>query len=418
MKVFGIIVVLALAGSVFAQPKLLVEDVGEAFDGKHVEFRGVAAGEFDPRIWEKNAPHFVPDVRAPLLEPRPGNFRNIYAPSIVPHGGGWRIFYGGWDGVASGNDRIYAADVDRDFLRITDRRTVIEHGVFQHVCNVSVVAAAGGRGRGLAMACTAYPDAKGLNKTVTFFSEDGEKWNTAAARQEDFISMTGYAPFAAADINGMNVLLREGDAFRLYFNNFQDGNKTFRASSGDGRGFTFDGVVLQPSALVNDVKKLKTAAGDDWFLMALHMNTDRLFYSLSRDGMKFPEAKTLATSGGDADKFIVSIGWIVADGRVLGFLYGAGSEPSLDRNRIFARWLQKKVTIDAPGVAEARALGPDRQILPLTAAVTAAIELRDEGGNLMATSAPVELKPGRAYALKLPQTPAIPSAAEREATPR
>jgi hypothetical protein len=416
MKPYALILLLLLATHAFADPRgLIVTDVGEAHDAGHVEIRGVAAGKLEPKLWKTAAPHLVPDIRSPLLEPRDGKFRNIYAPSIIQTKTGWRIYYGGWDGTPTGNDRIYAADVDADFLNLTNRRTVIEHGVFQHVCNVSVAPA----GRGLAMACTAYPDAKGLNKPVTFFSADGETWNTTAGRHDDFISMTGYDFFAGADINGMNVLLREGDAYRLYFNNFRDDSKTFRASSDDGRRFKSDGVVLQPSALVNEVKKLKAADGADWYFMALHMNTDRLFYSLSRDGMKFPEAKMLLTHIGDADRFIVAVGGVVAsDGRLLGFLYGAGSEPTLDRNRIFARWHQKKVTVANVSTAgQPTALGPDRQLLPLTSAVTGTIELHDEGGAVMAISEPVELKPGRAYQLRLAQTPPSPSAAGRATTP-
>jgi hypothetical protein len=237
------------------------------------------------------------------------------------------------------------------------------------------------------------------------------------------MALGGYDFFAAADINGTNVLLREGegDAYRLYFNNLRDGNKTFRASSVDGRRFTLDGVVLQPSALVNDVKKFHGADGAEWYLMALHMNTDRLFYTLSRDGMQFPEAKTLATSMGDAERYIVSVGWVVADNRLLGFLYGAGSKPTLDHNRIFARWLQKKVAINAPtATGDPTALGPDRQLLPLASAVTTAIELRDEAGGVMATSEPVELKPGRAYQVQpaREKTPPNPTAVERAATTR
>ena len=416
MKICALIVLLATQA--FAQTRgLIARDVGEGYDAAHVEFRGVAAGAFDPHLWENAAPQFVLDARSPWLEPREGNFRNIYAPSVVQTKTGWRVYYGGWDGVVTGNDRIYAADVDPDFLNVTHRRTVIEHGVFRHVCNVSVTPC----DRGLAMACTAYPDAKGLNKPVTFFSPDGDQWHAPAARAEDLISMTGYAAFPAADINGMNVLLRDGDGYRLYFNNFQDGNKTFRASSADGKRFAFDGIVLQPSALVNDVKKFKDADGDSWYLMALHMNTNRLFYTLSRDGLRFPEAKALASSIGDEDRFIVSVGWVVADDRPLGFLYGAGSAGTLDHNRIFARWLQKKVTIDAPSAGERKALGPDRQLLPLAAAVTASIELRDEAGNVTATAEPIELRPGRAYQVQpavQAKTQATPSAPARAATSR
>jgi hypothetical protein len=365
--------------------------------------------------------HFIPTVRSPLRAPRDaGTFRNIYAPSIVRADDGWHVYYGGWDGERTGNDRIYRVDADRDFLAFTDRRTVIEHGDFQHVCNVSVTHAA--RGRGFAMACTAYPATDGLNKPVTFFSDDdrGEKWNADAARREHLVTIDGYDGFAAADINGMNVLLAEDGKYRLYFNNFRDAGKTFRASSDDARRFRFDGVVHEPSALVNDVKRIGVTGGGTWYLMALHHNGPSLYYAMSRDGMRFGEMKTLATHGGDADRHIVAVGWVVDGGRVLGFLYGAGDAPSLDRNRIFARWLQKKVRLG--DAAEARSLGPDRQLIPLASAATAAVALHDEAGALIATSDPVELKPGRAYRLDPPPAPAetrpMPSAAGREATPR
>jgi hypothetical protein len=422
---FSPLILLMLTAATFAQPPALtVTDVGEAYDANHVEFRGVAAGEFEPRHWESRPPSFVPDIRSPLLEPRDsGRFRNIYAPSVIKSGDAWHVYYGGWDGEKSGNDRIYRVDVDPHFLAFTNRRTVIEHGDFHHVCNVNVVPAA--RGRGLAMACTAYPAAEGLNKSVTFFSDDGEKWNAAAARRHDLITMSGYEKFAAADINGMNVLLTEDGKYRLYFSNFRDSGKTFRASSDDGRQFQFDGVVHEPSAIVNDVKRFDLAGGEKRYLMALHRNGPSLYFAMSRDGTRFSAMKTLASYGGEADRHIVAIGWVVEDGRLLGFLYGAGAASSLDRNRIFARWLQRKVIINDHGkpAGDAKSLGPDRQLIPLAAAVTATVGLHDEAGEFIAASNPVELKPGRAYrverpAARQPRTQSTPSAAGREATPR
>jgi hypothetical protein len=282
---------------------------------------------------------------------------------------------------------------------------------------VSVTPAA--NGRGFAMACTAYPAADGLNKPVTFFSDEvgGDKWTADAARREHLVTIDGYDGFAAADINGMNVLLAEAGKYRLYFNNFRDGGQTFRASSDDGRTFRFDGVVHARSAVVNDVKRFDVAAGGTWYLMGLHHNGPTLHYALSRDGTRFGEMKTLATHRGADDRHIVAIGWVVDGERLHGFVYGAGAEPTLDRNRIFARWLQNKVTVSGSDAQSAKSLGPDRQLLPLASAVTGPIAMHDEGGVLIATSDPVELKPGRAYRLEA-RTPANPSAVGREATPR
>jgi len=422
MKLAAFLVLLAsLASTAAAQPpKLVVTDVGVAYDAKHVEFRGVAGGAFDPRHWKDGPPHFVPDVRSPLLAPGDGagRFRNIYAPSVVRVGDGWHVYYGGWDGERTGNDRIYRIEADREFITLANRRTVIEHGDFQHVCNVSVTPAIGGPG--FTMACTAYPAADGLNKPVTFFSDDdsGAKWNAAAAGREHLIAMHGYDRFAAADINGMNVLLAEEGKYRLYFNNFRDTGKTFRASSDDGRRFRFDGVVHEPSAIVNDVKRFDVTGGGAWYLMALHHNGPSLYFALGRDGTRFGEMKTLATHGGNADRHIVSVGWVVDSGGVVGFLYGAGDVPTLDRNRIFARWLQQKVVVGDAATCAAQSLGPDRQLLPLVSAVSTTVTVHDECGALIATSDPVELKPGRAYRLEPSQTRSTPSEAEREATPR
>ena len=399
-----------------APPKLTVEDAGAAFDEAHVEFRGVAAGVFAPRAWEEGALHLVPDIRSPLIEPREGKFRNIYAPSVVRHGDGWRIYYGGWDGAPSGNDRIYSVDADADFLQFTDRRTVIEHGAFQHVCNVNVIPVEDDGRRTFAMACTAYPTSNGTNKPVTFFSEDaaGAAWSAAAATAEHLITIAGYEKFADADINGMNVLLREEGKYRLFFNNFRDFGRTYRASGDDGRRFRFDGVAMERSRIVNDVKKLRH--GDDaWYLMGLHANGPELYYAVSRDGMKFPEPRKLLTHQGEADRFIVAIG-LVCDGdqekpgrRMLGLLYGAGAAPSLDQNRIFASWLQKKLVFDRGDEANVRALGPDRQLIALAEKVVTRVTcLAEDGRTVMAASEPVELTPGRAYRLDLPAAAPAP----------
>jgi len=103
-----------------------------------VEIQGVAAGAFNPELWEKSQLHWVSDVRMPLLAPRMGGaFRNIYAPSAIEEGSGWRLFYSAWDGSDSGCDLIYSATTP-DFIDFYDRHTVIDNGEVIHVSNVNV----------------------------------------------------------------------------------------------------------------------------------------------------------------------------------------------------------------------------------------------------------------------------------------
>ena len=331
-----------------------------------VEIHGVGAGDFNPHLWQKGDLNFVRDVRSPLIEPRKsGVFRNIYAPSAVQTEDGWRLFYGAWDGVPTGNDRIYSVTT-RDFIDFDDRRIEIEHGEFVHCCNVSAIRLPTGEYR---LICTVYPDSRDQNKPALFTSPDGKAWNGCQspypARKADIISIERYPPYPDADINGMNVLLYEDGHYRLYFNNFHDFGRVYRATSEDGKHFRFEGSVLEMGSVVNDVKKLQVGE-KAYYLMGLHMNTQKLWYSLSQDGIHFNPARELAANLGDKDRYIVAVGWVVKDQRVLGFLYGAGEVPGLDRNRIFARWLQKKVVFiaeDGTRCEPTAALGPDRQII-------------------------------------------------------
>jgi hypothetical protein len=404
MKTIAILIVCFASAALAEVPRFAMKDVGASSDPKSVEVRGVAAGAFDPAIWEAGTLHLLPDSHKPVLEPRPGKFRNIYAPSIVQVGEKWRIYYGGWDGVPTGNDRIYLTET-ADFFTFSDRRTVIEHGKFQHVCNVNVVPT----DHGFAMVCTAFPDAHRRNKPATFFSEDGVRFNGAdgafAASREQIIAVEGYPNYANADINGLNVLLHETGIYRLYFANFHDFGKIYRASSADGKRFEFDGKVLDGALAINDVKKFRVGE-NNWYLMGLHMNGDRMYYSVSRDGMKFPEARMLAMHETDADRFIVAVGFVTSGeqdepGRkVMGVMYGAGAMASLNQNRIFARWLQKRIVFTAgerklePGAA----LGPDRQVLGLTEDAVGTVEVfADDGKTLVGRGDNVTLKPGRAY---------------------
>src|SRR5204863_1246601 len=79
----GIVVLLGcfLFASFRAQAAVIeLTDVGPASVAKCVEIRGVGAGPFDPKLWESGTLNLVPDERSPLLSPKVGPFRNIYAP--------------------------------------------------------------------------------------------------------------------------------------------------------------------------------------------------------------------------------------------------------------------------------------------------------------------------------------------------
>lgn len=411
-RVAAAVLALLFTTLVHAEPRrVTVREVPGTAPADAIEIRGVGAGPFDPAIWEAGNLHLLPDLRSPLLEPREGKFRNIYAPSVVQTKTGWDVYYGAWDGVATGNDRIYRTPTT-DFLTFGDRSTIIEHGVFHHVCNVSADRLPDGS---LAMLCTTYPDEDGLNKPAFFSSPDGQRWNGSpaphGATRSDVVTVDGYAGYIAADVNGMNVLLHEDGKHRMYFCNFRDGGKVFRASSADGKRYAFEGVALQSEgALVNDVKKFRVGRDEAWYLMGLHMNADRLWYALSRDGKSFGPKRVLCTRLGEADAHIVSIGFVVAgegevsQRRVLGFLYGAGAKTSLDANRIFARWLQKRIVITAGDdlFEPSSAIGPDRQIVKLPRAVDVPIEVYAEDGvTLVGRGERATFEPGKTYELAI-----------------
>ena len=138
--------------------------------------------------------------------------------------------------------------------------------------------------------------------------------------------------------------------------------------------------------------------------MGLHKNTDTLWYSLSNDGLKFQEQKTLFTHLNDQDRYIVALGFVVKGSHVLGVVYGAGAVSSLDRNRLFARWLQKRVMItgnDGVRHAAGGSLGPDRQWLKAVGPIKGVMRVLDEDGVTLLGTKEVTLTPGSVYRLQL-----------------
>jgi hypothetical protein len=403
------LVALALLESALAAPALDVTITTNAAPAGFVEVAGVEAGEFNPQIWQAGTLNFVPDLRSPLLAPGSGKFRNIYAPSAVQTPGGYRLFYGAWDGVPTGNDRIYSATTDARFQGFVNRHPVILPGSYTHVCNVNAVGFEDGS---FALDATVYPVGN-LNKPAFFKSDaTGTNWNglsgepyTVQAR--DIVEIGGYA-YTNADINGLNVMLRESGVYRLYFGDFKNPGGTFRATSTDGRHYSYDAKVLNGPGFVNDVKKFRVG-GTSYYVMGLHENGTRLWQTVSSNGVAFPAARMLLTNLETADAYIVALGWVVrgqqeSPGRkLLGVLYGAGPVSALNQNSIYVRWLQKMVVFVAgdgtryPGTS---ALGPDRQFLALPSAgpVSGRFEVyAEDGATLLGTSVTQTVSSGQSY---------------------
>jgi hypothetical protein len=377
-----------------------------------VEVAGVEAREFNPLIWQAGTLNFVPDQRFPLLAPLYGKFRNIYAPSAVETPGGYRLFYGAWDGVPSGNDRIYSATTDTQFQGFFNRHMIISPGRWAHVCNVNALRLDTGS---FTLFAIVYP-VQDLNKPAFFWSDaTGTNWNglgpePCTVHKRDLIEMEGYA-YTNADINGMNVMLRESGVYRLYFGDFHNPSGTFRATSEDGHHYTFDAKAFAGPGFVNDVKKFRVGEAD-YYLMGLHENGARLWQTVSTNGAAFPASQMLLTNLDAADAYIVALGWVVrgsqeSPGRkLLGVLYGAGPVRSLDHNSIYARWLQKRVVFvakDGTRLPGTKALGPDRQLLALPDAgpVTGRFEVYAEDGvTLLGTSATQTASRGQSFRLQ------------------
>jgi len=307
--------------------------------------------------------------------------------------------------VPSGNDRVYSVTTP-DLVDFDQHELVIDHGVFIHVNNVNVERLANGKYH---MVCTVYPDRNDTNKPAYYESDNGTVWNGAAepyaAEMKDILPIQGYSPFDQGDFNGANVLLWNGSKWLLYFNNWNDPGKLYWAEGISPRSVKLGGISLNTDHAVNDAKLFKTG-GKDWYLMGLHKNTDTTWYSLSNDGMKFGEQKTLFSHLGEQDRYIVAVGFVVKGSRVLGVIYGAGAVPTLDRNRLFARWLQRKIVItDKDGVRHTAegALGPGRQWLklPSSGVLSGVMQVMGEDGVTPLGNTEVKLAAGKVYRLEL-----------------
>jgi hypothetical protein len=386
----------------------VLQDASGQVAAATIEIQGLGAGTFNPDYWQKNTLNWVPDMRMPMLAPQTtGPYQNIYAPWPLEQAGGWRLFYGGWDGQDVPFDQIFSVTTS-DFLSFANRDHIIANGDFVNVNNVNVQQLPDGS---LQMICSGgSPPGSPGDKPVYFSSPDGVTWNGStepySARLMDIISIQGYALFSSGNFNGANVLLRDNGAWVLYFTDWQnDPHTTYRATANTPPNFQLQGAALKTDHAVNDVKKF-TVNGAIWYLMGLHNNAQSLWYSLSIDGVSFGSEQTLFNHLSAQDQYIVALGFVTRGNEILGVLYGASAVETLDQNRIFARWLQKKVVItDSSGVQyfAQSAYGLDRQWFPAPASgfLEGTMVVYAEDGVTPLGSSLVTLTAGKAYRLVL-----------------
>jgi hypothetical protein len=391
-----------------------------------IEVQGLSADVFNPAFWERNALNWVPDVRVPMLAAQAGTYQNIYSPWPLEQSNGWLLFYGGWDGTDTPNDRVYKTTT-ADFFSFggvpatagatstPGGQLVIDHGAFTHVNNMSVQQPADGS---LHMICTTLVDANSLDKPTYFSSPDGVTWNRTPepyeAQLSDVVSIPNDPTYAGYDFNGGNVLLWDANAWVLYYSVGVYGaiGQVYRATGDAPPVFQRTGVALETQHYANDVKVFRVN-GKTWYLMSLYIErvqTDpspvTFSYSLSNDGKQFGQEQTLfALPQGVQDSFGVTPAFVTRSGHVLGVLYGANPQDLLSAtDAIYARWLQKKVeVVDSFGTAVAPlgGYGPDRQWFAADGSgkLQGTIRVFAEDGVTPLATGSIDLSGGKAYGL-------------------
>lgn len=324
-----------------------------------------------------NAMSFLPDYRAPLIQPNactdpdccPGN---IYNPSVVNNGAScWNIYFGGWDGVRVCKDSVSVAVTLDKFASINPHVPMIATGTCQHVNNPSAVKVVDGY-----WAMVFSQDNNNINKPGVSLGGDGTDWKPNSGGTT-FVIMEGYpfdwgTPTSGADVNGGNVIHFNASTatWHFLFTDFKQLGtySVFHATGTNGLGgiFNYNGIaVSQPGLVVNDVKQV-----NGHYILGLHHNGPDTFIATSASlDAPFSAPVQLFSHSGAEDLYITSVGFVIdASGTtLLGALYGAGAEPTLTHNRIFAKWMQKRVTfMSEEGEllwSYASAIGPNVQVL-------------------------------------------------------
>lgn len=162
------------------------------------------------------------------------------------------------------------------------------------------------------------------------------------------INVTGYPNWIAGDYNGVNPIIKDANSvWHYYFMESSTNPGVEHATSTDGVNFTFVNRAQQESMrALNDVKAF-SYGGSTHYLSCYHMGQSNLWISTSTSLSNLGPTRVAFSSYSNEDKMMITCGWVQDGTRVYGMLYGACAtdcDPAApSRNRLFARWLQKKV---------------------------------------------------------------------------
>ena len=341
-------------------------------DGNVLKIIGVRN---DRPFHPSDAMSFLPEDRTPLIRPNtctgtgccPGN---IYNPSVVNNGvHTWNVYFGGWDGVKTCKDSISVAVTTDDWASINPHVPMVATGSCQHVNNPSAVKVSTD-----SWAMVFTQDNANINKPGVSLGTDGTDWKPNRGGST-FLMMTGYpgwgTPTSGANVNGGNVIHYDASngTWHFLFTDFNQlsQHSVFHATGTNGLGgvFTYNGVAVSQSGLiVNDLKRV-----NGHYIIGLHHNGPDTYIATSASPAAFSAPKLFFSHKGPLDKYITSVGFVIDSSgtKLLGALYGAGAVPTLDHNRIFAQWIQKRVVfLSNDGVvlwSSTSAVGPNVQVL-------------------------------------------------------
>jgi len=306
---------------------------------------GVGPNPFNPN----RLSHWDYDDRGVVLGPNSSGFpfnMNIYAPQAVATNGGWLVYFGGWDGSVDKHDRI-SVSFTADFLTFGAHAVAIDNGSFDHCNNESVLKLGPTNWR---MVYTTLPFGNPLNKPAYATSTDGIHWTPAGGNNSYMLRMSNYYKDwdTKADINGGNTIFRDASGiWHLYFSDLSNNNTgvpvgVYHATSTDAINFTNQAKALNANVIPNDFKAF-TYGGTTYYVGAFHYNDQIVRLSVGTSLTSIGPLSVAFNATGAPDLYITSAGLVQDGTRLYGILYGAGPDPSLTQNRIFARWLQKKV---------------------------------------------------------------------------